>query len=123
MPYNCRDMKFCRTSFWMKLAVLVSGLTFLNMGFVMSELDALGLKDNFRSVQSIVNNITEEEENSGECEADAENEMFLGTYLDLTLSCVIIKSAQFSTLHDNLSVRSAHRKNFSPPPEQFTTIS
>jgi hypothetical protein len=114
-------MKFCRTSFWVKLAVLISGITFLNMSFILSELDALGLKDNFKSAQTIVNNICEEEE--GEPQEDGESEMFLATYSDFSrLALTSIKSGHSNSLHDNPSVRSAHRKNFSPPPEQSPLV-
>jgi hypothetical protein len=114
-------MKLLRKTFTRKLFAILAGLTFLNMGFVIAEFDALGLSKQSALIQNLVNCGVEEEKETapegGEAD-DTFDEMDLSIHELMNHSVLIYELNQNQDLdHLNLSVEPGYHENFSPPPE------
>jgi hypothetical protein len=117
-------MKFWNKSWWLKLTVLLAGVTFLNMSFILTELDALGFKVTTKSTQNTVTGAMEEEqESSSESEeSDPESELFLSIHQELSDRVLYLIASHQNNIFDNLKIHSAYIQSFSPPPEQSILI-
>jgi hypothetical protein len=115
-------MKFIRIQFIKVVVILISGLTFLNMSFILTELNALGLGKHSTLFQNIVNAGIEEEKETDSCgENDClENEEYLSFNNDFSLKASVIELKKLKFIDHNCSLfDSGFQESFSPPPEEL----
>jgi hypothetical protein len=105
------------------LLILLSGLTFLNMSFILAELNAVGVGKQSSLFQNIMNaGVEEEKETDTSSESDGlENEEYLGFDFHLLLT----KSGH-TPINRKICNRdfglfdSGYLESFSPPPENLS---
>jgi hypothetical protein len=111
-------MKLFRKSYLMKLFVLLAGITFLNLSFILAELSAIGLGRSSAIVQNLINSgFEEEQESSSESEGDSEIEFLLSLHQHQDHAIMLLSVAQASTSLCCQDVHPGHLTTFSPPPE------
>jgi hypothetical protein len=108
-----------RNTFTRRLITFLAGLTFVNMGFIIAEVEALGLNKRSSLVQNIINTGAEEEESSPETsEDDAFTEIDLSLHDPFRHDEIILFNTSKRNHHTlTISLSSGYYKNFSPPPE------
>jgi hypothetical protein len=113
-------MKLFRNKVNRNLFTFFAGITFLNMSFILSEVDALGLSKNSTLIQNIINSgIEEEKETSTEKAGDhSTNEILLSLQENLNHHSILFFLGRQRNKHlDNQSPQSGYTRKFSPPPE------
>ena len=117
-------MKLFRNNLNRKLFTFLAGVTFLNMSFILSEVDALGLSKNSTLIQNIINTgIEEEKETSTEKPGDnSTNEILLSLQENLNHHSILYFLGQQRNKHlDNESPTSGYTRIFSPPPDSLVS--
>jgi hypothetical protein len=112
-------MNAFRNNFIRRLITFLAGLTFVNMGFIIGEVEALGLNKRSSLVQNIINAGAEEEESAPETSDD---DVF--TEIDLSLhdpfrhdDIILLYTCKINHHALDISLSSGYPENFSPPPE------
>jgi hypothetical protein len=113
-------MRVLRTAFMRNLFAFMAGVALLNVGFLQSEIDFLGLKESKDLIQTLANNAFEEESESGS-ESSEEEVSKEAMALSLPDHGFVFKSISFSTRRinpfDQLYLTAGYKSIFSPPPE------
>jgi hypothetical protein len=102
----------------MKVFVLLAGITFLNLSFIMAEFSAIGFGKNSAIIQNLINTgFEEEQESSSESEADPEIEFLLSFHQHHDYAIILFSVTQAASFLRTQDIRPGHLTTFSPPPE------
>jgi hypothetical protein len=106
-----------------RLFSFLAGLTFLNMAFILAEIDALGISKQSTLIRTMMTSGIEEETESPEnTEVDIFDEIDLSLHDSLKHNYLKLLAAQQKNRYFiSLAISSGYRQNFSPPPE-FNTL-
>jgi hypothetical protein len=110
-------MKVFRLAYLRRLLLLITGITFLNMGFFLVEASALEIES--KLFQSITNSVFEEESESGEPSVkDSVTEIdYLNTTTFSHAAILFIVNENRKGVHDDPDANHHHLEVFCPPPE------
>lgn len=114
-----RKLRTFRTWF-----ILLSGICFLNMTFLLAEISVLGLPDEYTSlVETLINSGLEEESEAGTESSEGE-ELFKEVFFDSDNNLThhqhqYLAGQQREKILSNLSIHPGFLKRFSPPPERW----
>lgn len=119
-------MHLLRGNYTRRIFILLAGIAFLNLSFILAEISALGLAKKYKSIVQLVTNsgLEEEKEMGGESgESDSAEEVdIIGhslTNYKLLFSATIDRNKKT----DNQSVHPGHIEKFSPPPDGHVSLS
>jgi hypothetical protein len=113
-------MKVLRLKYFRKIFALMAGITFLNMSFIIAELNSIGLGKNNSLLQNVLNSGLEEEEEGGSesSESDSiETELYCAAQENFLYHNIVTASRQYSKHRVNSLFDLGYREVFSPPPE------
>jgi hypothetical protein len=115
-------MHLLREKYTRRIFILLAGVAFLNLSFILAEISALGLAKKYKSLVQMVTNagLEEEKEMGGECgESDSAEVDIIGqslTHYKLLFSAATDRNKK----PDNRSVHPGHTEKFSPPPDAIS---
>jgi hypothetical protein len=118
-------MNFFRKSYLRNLLILMAGITFLNMGFVLAEVSLLELGKYYAAADEVSTSMEDEQENGNESETndslEEEIDLMNHFYREQSFNVFFIslrKEAPFiqEILHQTFP------ETFSPPPEQSPSM-
>jgi hypothetical protein len=112
-------MSIFRKSFLKTLFLILTGVTFLNMSFILAELQAVGVARDSAVVQNFINTgLEEEKETSSETETDSETEFLFSLHHHADHGIELYTGSILkSTLDAHKDVHKGYLTRFSPPPE------
>jgi hypothetical protein len=116
-------MHLLRGNYTRRIFILLAGVAFLNLSFILAEISALGLAKKYKSLVQMVTNAGLEEEKEmggGESgETDSAEVDIIGqslTHYKLLFSAATDRNKK----PDNRSVHPGHTEKFSPPPDAIS---
>ena len=114
----CR-MSIFRKSYFKTFFLLFTGITFLNMSFILAELQAIGIARDSAVIQNFINTgLEEEKETSSETEGDPASEFLPSLHHDANFGIELYTiSVLKSILNFNNDVRPGYLNSFYRPPE------
>jgi hypothetical protein len=119
--FTPRNMHLLRENFTRRVFILLTGIAFLNLSFLVAEIRVLELTSKYKSLIQLVNNsgLEEEKEAGGEGgESDASEEV--EDIIEHSLTCyrISISILKQETIDSHaFSVRPGHAEKYSPPPD------
>jgi hypothetical protein len=113
------SMNLLRGIFIRSVFILLAGIAFLNMSFILAEINALDLAKKYKSlVQMVINaGLEEEKEAGGEASETDSIEVDLIDGLLTHYEILLTSAKRRNKTLDRLALHPGHNETFSPPPD------
>ena len=99
--------------------VFLTGVAFLNMSFILAEIDTMGLTKDSALIQNLISAGAEEEKDSSKTGFDDLKEVYLDERNEIYQHAFFLIALQRNSSEESDKPLAAHNAKFCPPPEAF----
>jgi hypothetical protein len=118
-------MNVFRKSYLRNLLILLAGITFLNMGFVLAEVSLFDLGKYYAAADEVSSSLEDEHESETESETsdsmEEEIDLMNHFYLEQSFNIFFISLKKESTYIQQI-LHDTYQETFSPPPESSPSV-